>query len=372
MSRREALEAAFDELESQETDLEAENETNKETPPERDRGGEPEQAGPEDKEVEDPKGRAPDGEETSAGAVGDKTKEVKQEKATKDEALGRAAEAAAGASESTKPPISWKPAAKEQWAKLPLDIKSEVLRREQEMSRFISQNDHHRKFTESFANIVKPYHHLIQAQNSTPLQAVKNVFSTMAGLTLGNQEQKARIVSEIIQNYGIDIQTLDRVLSGSVTNDPAPPRASMDPAIAQALQPVYGFMNEIQQARQQTEQRKEQEAVALIEKHADKPFFDDLRDDMADLMEIAAKRGVDMTLEDAYQKAVSLNPEISAILASRKAAEEARKNGGTRIARARRAASTITGAPANGADGKASPKTRREQIAAAWDEASSQ
>lgn len=369
MGRREELEAAFDKLEAEDTAGEDSNAHNEERVEAEPGVRETAPGAADDKTLESSASGEKDKKTSLDKSVGNPPEE-KEEKQVKDKALERAAIASASTADATRAPISWKPGVKEKWNTLPVDVKQEILRREKEMSQFITQNDHHRKFTESFAQIVKPYHHLIQAQNSTPLQAVKNVFNTMAGLTLGNQEQKARIVSEIIQNYGIDVRILDQVLSSGVSINQAPARtASMDPTIMQALQPVYGFMNEIQQARQQREMRQMQEAEALIEQHAEKPFFDDLRDDIADLMEIAAKRGVDMSIDQAYEKALALNPEMSKIVADRKAAEQARMNGGTRVAKARRAASTITGAPVGTPDGKGGPKSRREALEEAWEEA---
>jgi hypothetical protein len=250
-----------------------------------------------------------------------------------------------------------------------VDVRQDVIRREKEMQQYISQNDHHRKFTAGFGEVVKPYMHLIQSQNSTPLQAVRNMFTTAAGLTVGNQDQKARIIAEIIGNYNVDIETLDKVLAGGAHQHANRGQGHVDPQIMQALQPVYGLMNEINQAKTLRQQRLEQEAAEVIESSADKPFFDDLADDMADLMEIAAKRGVSMTIDQAYEKAVALNPEVSKVISSQRAQEQARNNGGTRMSQRRRAASTITGAPNGGGDSRNIPKSRREALEAAFDDA---
>ena len=37
------------------------------------------------------------------------------------------------------------------------------------------------------------------------------------------------------------------------------------------------------------------------------PYFDDVRDDMADLIEISAKKGLALSLPEAYNKAVRMN-----------------------------------------------------------------
>lgn len=372
MSRREALEAAFDKLENEEEEVDTGGTTD-EVEQEGAQGaageGEPKPPVEEGTPLEDAAGGKDKQKEAPADGVGAKPEKTELKGAQKDAAGERAAAAAAGSgTEAGKPPVSWKPGAKEQWAKLPVDVRNEVARREKEINQYISQNDHHRKFSEGFAKTVQPFSHLIQAQGSTPLQAVRNLFTTAAGLMTGNADQKARIVAEIIGNYGVDVEALDKVLSGGGHQTPAPGRAAVDPMILQALQPVYGFMNEVQQARQAREQRQLQEAEAMVEKSSDLPYFDDLREDMADIMEIAAKRGVEMSIQQAYEKAVALNPEVSQIIARQKAIEEAKRNGGTRLAKARRAASTLTGAPAGGAGNTGAPKTRRDALIAAWEE----
>lgn len=358
MERREALEAAFEKLEAGDEDT-----TTTTTEPEKVEG--------ETQEVQASTSGEEDTQSTSNDGLESRAKEAAAHKKSTDEALDRAAQASASTAVD-KPPVSWKPAAKEAWTKLPPEARAEISRREREMSQFISQNDHHKRFTESFAKIVQPYSHLIQAQGSTPLQAVRNVFSTMAALTTGNREQKARVIAEIISNYDIDIPILDKVLSGEAGQPTQQRQGTMDPSVLQALQPMYAFMDEIKSARQANEERKRQEAEAAIQQHESLPYFDDLREDMADIMEVAAKRGIELSLEQAYERAVALNPEISKIVQQKKAIEEAKKNGGTRMARARRAASTISGAPAGSPDGKSTPKSRREQIEAAWDDANLQ
>lgn len=360
-SRREALEAAFDKVEGSED----------ETVVSKGPGNE----GHEDKHVQAPEERV----DAEGGEKADNKLDLSKapdKEPKKDDEYSRAGKAADGkvvppaaqAAVQDKPPVSWKPTAKEVWSKLPAEARSEIARREKEMSQFISQNDHHRRFNEQFAQTVKPFENLIRAQNSTPLQAVRNLMTTAAGLATGNKQQKAQIVADIIANYGIDIETLDLTLSGKgaqIRQNSGP--GDVNPQILQMIQPIYGFMDEVRQAREMHEQRRQQEADSLVENFADRPYFDDLREEMADILDIAARRGLEMTIEQAYEKAIALNPEVSEIIAKQKAAEKARETG-TRLAKARRLASTITGAPAGVPDGRASAKSRKEQLEAAWDD----
>jgi len=349
MERREALEAAFEKMEQDETP----EPEKKEVPV--DEGQQTEQLQGQKEEL-DAKG----GEEADKQPDKSETPDKEVKKPDEYTRAGKAADTT-----TLKAPVSWKPTAKSQWEKLPSEIKNEVLRREKEMSQFVSQNDHHRKFNEAFTTVVKPFEHLIRSQNSTPLAAVRNLMTTAAGLTTGNKQQKASIVAEIIANYGVDVETLDLVLSGKGAQI-KPAQDDINPRLMQMLQPVYGFMSEVQQARELHEQRRQQQADELVESF-EKPYFDDVREDMADIMEVAAKRGIKMTLDQAYEKAVALNPEVSQLVSKEKEAEQARL-AGTRLAKARRTASTITGGPAGVPDGKGAPKTRREQLEAAWDD----
>lgn len=266
-------------------------------------------------------------------------------------------------------PISWKAEEKAHWAKVPPEVRKTIIRRELETQRALSTSAQSRKFAEEFSRTVSPYAHLIRAQNSTPIQAVDNLMRTAAGLTVGDPTQKAKIIAEIITNYGVDIKTLDDVLS----NQPAPTQqgqGAIPPQFAQMLQPVYQFMERIENSRKTHEQQMAEKASTEIEVFgADKPFFQEVREDMADLIELAAKRGRTLTLDQAYTQAISANPEYSSAVTQRNKANEVSQAAST-LARARKAASSVTGAPA-ATNGAKAPTTRREALYQAWDEKAS-
>ena len=121
--------------------------------------------------------------------------------------------------------------------------------------------------------------------------------------------------------------------------------------------------------RQTYEQRQAETSETQIEQFANShDFFEDVRMDMADIMEMAAKRGQELSMEDAYKRAVGLNPEISSIFQRREKVRGASQKGST-IRRKRNAASSVRGAPAGRAEGGNSASIRGA-IEAAWDEAS--
>lgn len=270
-----------------------------------------------------------------------------------------------------KAPVSWKPAQRELWAQIPKEAREEIRRRETEIARALNETGVMRKFATDFANVVAPYQHLIQAQHSTPLQAVQNFMQTAAGLMQGNPQQKAEIVAHIMSNYGVDVKILDGVLTKTYNPENAQYNAQQNGAPPPWATPIFEWMNRAQQQQQQYEAQQRQQADREIEEMASEPFFDDLRDDVADLMEIAAKRGRVLSLRDAYKKAVELDPEISKLVKKTQSSQSTQNSvsqAAATLARARKAAKTIAGAP-RGEGGKSDkPKSRREMLSEAWDD----
>lgn len=272
-----------------------------------------------------------------------------------------------------KAPQSWKPAAREHWGKIPAEARAEISRRELQVQQTLSQTAQVRKFASDFADTVNPFGHLIRAQHSTPLAAVKNLMETAAGLMQGSASQKASIVAEIIGNYGVDCEVLDNILSElAKKNGGKIPARSAQPIeqVPSWAKPILDMHQSIQESRNSQQEQARQEAAAEIEKMEAMPFFNDVSDDVADLMQISAQRGKVMTIDQAYKKALQLNPEVSKIIAQRKAAADASKGS---INKSRRAASTISGAPSGksaGAPQGANEKlSRKEQLREAWNDA---
>lgn len=273
--------------------------------------------------------------------------------------------------EQAKAPPSWRAVAKAEWAKVPLTVQAEITRREAETTKALNTSVNARKHWDEFNTTVAPFMPLIRAQNSTPMGAFKNLMTTAAGLTVGNAEQKARIVAEMVQNFGIDLSILDTVLSQAIQQNPrgqAPGTNPMEVSIQRQLAPIYEVLNGIQQSKQQRDEQVKQEADVSVQQFAEKnEFFDDVRDDVADLLEINANRGRTMSLDQAYKIAIAQHPEISQVVAQRQNAARAQQRGKS-VAAARNAASSVRGAPTSNPSKNNEPQSRREELSAAWDD----
>ncbi len=263
--------------------------------------------------------------------------------------------------DSIPAPVSWKPAARELWNKLPREAQLEVQRRETEIQRGLQQASGHKKMAQEYFDIVKPYEQLMRANGHTPRQSIEGLLQSAAALQVGNAQQKVAIVTDIIKNYGIDIQMLDNSLAGEEL--PQSELAPVQQMLQQELAPIRNFMGNFQQQ----EQRTVQEAQTTMENEvadfaAKNEFFEDVREDMADIMDLAAKRGRSMTLEDAYKKACAEDPEISKVLKQREAAARASRRPRTSDhtgGRKRHAASSVPSSPPSGtADGEGDTSIR--------------
>lgn len=249
-----------------------------------------------------------------------------------------------------KAPVSWKPEAREEWAKAPPVIQQEVMRREREITETLRTTAEARHFHGQFQQMVAPYEQMMRAENTSPIQAFQNLMQTAAVLRTGTPQQKAQLAVEIITQHGIDIEQLDNMLSARYTGKQAPaPQNDMLALIDQRLAPFQQYLQTQQQQIQQQQQLELQALKEETENFLNDPqyeFANDLAPDIADILELAANRGQKISLQDAYNRATMLHPTISGIIQRRNAGQSAANDSEAAI-RARRAAASVTdnGAP---------------------------
>lgn len=258
--------------------------------------------------------------------------------------------------QGARPPVSWTPAAREEWSKIPPLVQQEVMRREREITQTLAQTAEARNLHNEFTRTVQPYMNDIQAENSTPMKAVESLLNTAGWLRRGNVQQKANVVANIINTYGVDITALDDILASGQRDPQGQARQpSFDPnilnAIEQKFAPTMQFVQSLQERMQQSEQAKVAELTTASEQFLNDPaneFAWDVKDDMADILDLAAKRGQQMSLQDAYRRATMLHPSISKILESRKAQPELLSPAAIRAKQAASASLSNSGAPMTG------------------------
>lgn len=247
-------------------------------------------------------------------------------------------------------PQSWKPETREHWAAIPAEVKQEIVRREREFAVAMQETAEQRRFSEAVMKTIAPYEHFIKAENSNPIQAIDNLMATAARLRTGTAPELAGLVSDLIQQFGVGrfgpgfIEALDQALVGQTPQED-PREVAIRRKLEQEIAPVRQFMNEVQQQKQQQEIMEQRAAGSEVQSFlANHEFAMDVKDDMADLIELAHKRGRDMSLDEAYDRACRAHPEIGKIFVKRDQASQAASR--NQVAQKARAASvSVGGAP---------------------------
>jgi hypothetical protein len=230
-----------------------------------------------------------------------------------------------GLPEPERAPVNVPPGLRDQWAALPQPFKEYTLKRENEVNQALQESSMARQFAGRFMQAIAPFQQSIQAATGgDAMRAVTDLLGYDAQLRYGTAAEKAGTVARIIQNYGVDIATLDGALVGIAPEN----TGGTDPmliqrAVQQALSPL---MNAAQQRQAQREQAAGAEITREIDAFKSDPkneFFEYVRNLMADVMEVASRNGEELSVADAYERACLLHPEVRKVIVGRQNGQSA-------------------------------------------------
>lgn len=295
----------------------------------------------------------------------DASKEVKKPEEAAPETDPKPEDKATAQKPAEKAPASWKPAEREGWDKLPPHVKAAVNRREQEMQHNLQVTAQARNVAKSFHDMVMPYKPVFDAEGvSDPMQGIQSLLQVAAGLRMGSQQQKALEVAKIIQGYDVSIEALDSLLAGQ---QPQQENNQIEELINQRMAPVNQLLSQLNQSAEQEQQTQTMQASQSIAEFSNKAeFLAEVRNDMADLMDMAAQRGQRMTLDQAYAKACALNPEIAQVMEQRQQQQRIQQAAQS-TAQKKNASSSIMGTK-GGAGGQSGDMSLRSLIEEQWNE----
>ena len=209
-------------------------------------------------------------------------------------------------------PKSWKAPVAAKWATVDPEVKAEINRREKEITKAFGENNQVREFHRQFQEVVRPYQAHLQNYGK-PLEAIANLLQVEYALNASPPVAKAQLMAKLIKDYGIDIKELDSALAGEQAD---PVKSSLEQLLEQKLSPIQTFMQRQQELDSARQQRVRNDAAAEVEKMGDDPatypHFEEVREDMADVIEMNARRGRYLTPVQAYQLAVNMNPAWAA------------------------------------------------------------
>lgn len=342
---REALDAAFDTTAADQTPEPSTPEAVPAAPPEPPEAGEtpPSTPEPEGQEAQPGRPRGADGRFVKSDEPAPAAPKEPTEKADQPSTPPAPEKPAAQPSaQPVKAPQSWKPSAREEWSKISPLVQAEVARREREVQQALQETSEARQGYQKYRETVAPFEQMIRSEGGEPLAAVQSLLQTAYALRTAPATTKAQMIARMVQTFlpGRDgLELLDRSLAGEAPPPEAPRSQEFrDPRVDQIL----ARFQHAERAEVQTRQEQARQEIETVQKLE---FFQDLRQDMADIMEMSQRRGLQITVKDAYDKAAALHPEISKVLAQRAEAQRlANPSGSTQAAR--RAAVSVRSTPA--------------------------
>lgn len=208
---------------------------------------------------------------------------------------------------------------------------------------------------------------MIRAEGSDPLRAVDSMMQTAVALRTAPPLHKAQLVAKMIMEFGVPLDALDSALAGEDPEGQQPGQHNNQEFRDPRLDTLLRHIEQSKAQRDQTQQQRAQQDLASFEQTHE--FFADVRADMGDLIEMSNRRGIAMSLDDAYSKAVKLHPEISKVLQHRESAKSANATTAS-TQRARDASSSVRSQPANIGNGVHKGGNTRDDIMAAYAEIS--
>ena len=220
-------------------------------------------------------------------------------KSTKEEVteapLGEVQEEVSLEAKPAKPrPSSWKKDYEESWGKLDPTLQDYISQRESDFAKGVSTYKAQWDQAQPILNSIEKFAPVLQQNGVDPAQWINNLGTAHQTLVFGNPDQKLQMFAQLANDYGVD-------LNGLTGGQSASPQFSM---IAQELSQIK---NQWQQFQSQQEQMEQTQLKGEIESFSkDKPYFDEVRETMAGLLQ----NNMASDLNTAYDKAVRLNDDV--------------------------------------------------------------
>jgi hypothetical protein len=207
-----------------------------------------------------------------------------------------------------RPPQSWRGDAKQVWNDIPLAAKQEIQRRELDQQAALRENASIRSTMQTVNEVVNPHMDWIQAEKENPTQLMGRMFNMERVARFGTAEQKADLAAEYLLAYGVDLQQLDNILSKRLNSPAQQQQPNIEQLVQQRIERELQPLREQQrQQQQEIDQGIQSELTAFADSH---PYFEDVRMEMSDLIELASRRGQVLSLEDAYKRATTFHPSV--------------------------------------------------------------
>ncbi len=245
-----------------------------------------------------------------------------------------------------QPPKGLRPEFKAKFGELSPEWQAEINRREADAAKVLASQDDERLMGKRINEMANPYLPTIRAEGATVEKAFSDYLQTAHVLRSGTDMQKAQSVAQVMQMFKVNPQTLFSVLQGgNVQPGSQASPGAFDPRVNTLEQRLAQIEQDRQTEIQQRQQQEQRSLESQIEEFSSKPgheHFDRVRTHMGILLD----NGIASDMEDAYQRAIYADPEIRSTLSAVTAQTGQRVTQQiARVANAKNAAASVTGAP---------------------------
>ena len=262
-----------------------------------------------------------------------------------------------------RPPASWKKDYHDVWQKADPKMQEYAWQREEQMRAGVEPLLAKAQFADTMQEAIEPYLPTIQGMGLTPEKAVSALMQADYTLRTAPPQQKMQLFVQLAQSYGINLGAMG-------ANPQAAPQNSVDPLVWQLQNELNNVRGEVMGWKQQQEMQQNQQLLGEINQFSLKAdHFEEARPTMIQLLQ----SGMAETLEDAYEKAIRLNPDLFDQVSKAQQAEQAAKQAKeyNRAAKAARAAAVSVRSAAPGANTAPKAANRRALLEEAFSETES-
>jgi hypothetical protein len=199
-----------------------------------------------------------------------------------------------------RPPASWKKDYHEVWQKADPKMQEYAWQREEQMRAGVEPLLAKAQFADTMQEAIAPYLPTIQGMGLSPEKAVSALMQADYTLRTAPPQQKMQLFMQLAQSYGIQLPTGGQ-------SPQQRPQAQVDPLVWQLQNELNNVRGEVMGWKQQQEMQQNQQLLSEINQFSMKAdHFEEARPTMIQLLQ----SGMAETLEEAYEKAIRLNPDL--------------------------------------------------------------
>lgn len=202
-----------------------------------------------------------------------------------------------------RPPASWKKDFHEVWQKADPKMQEYAWQREEQMRAGVEPLLSKAQFADAMQEAISPYMTTIQGLGLTPDKAVGALMEADHKLRTSDPQTKMQYFMQLAQSYGINLGALQ----GQPAQPGAAPQQSVDPLVWQLQNELNQVRGEVMGWKQQQEMMENQTLLGEINQFSLKAeHFEEARPAMIQLLQ----SGLAQTLDEAYEKAIRLDPNL--------------------------------------------------------------